>query len=218
MKGLKQNLPKPPIRVFARNSWFKEPFSNSAVAPCRDYLKTSWILGGEISDMILYLMRRADGHNRVSRETTIDDTATPIDHRPRRFNAIPVAISRNMPCRLATRGWRKTEKSQESAKVPAVGHKCPNYLAAGIRSTAIIWTATPKSRWPSKFAGRTRERGERPRHPFSPPSLSEFAFRRTKLPPPPLPLWKPPSPFCHPMPGKPIPFTSVFPNGRRESR
>lgn len=73
------------------------------------------------------------------------------------------AVSRNMPCRFATRGWRKTEKSQESAKVPAVGHKCPNYLAVGIRSTAIIWTATPKSRWPSKFAGRTRERA------FSPP-------------------------------------------------
>lgn len=48
--------------------------------------------------------------------------------------------------------------------------------------------------------------------PFSPPSLSEFAFRRTKLPPPPHPLWKPPPPLCHPTSGKPIPFTLLFPN------
>lgn len=98
------------------------------------------------------------------------------------------AISRNMPCRFATRGWRKTEKSQESAKVPAVGHKCPNYLAVGIRSTAIIWTATPKSRWPSKFAGRTRA-NERSRHPLLAPLVVRIRIpthQTTSSPAPPL--------------------------------
>lgn len=33
--------------------------------------------GGEISDMILYLTRRAGGRNRVIRETTADDTDRP---------------------------------------------------------------------------------------------------------------------------------------------
>lgn len=55
----------------------------------------------------------------------------------------------------------------------AVGHKCPNYLAAGIRSTRRLYGRRHRN-----LSGRRNLRdgraNERPRHPFSPPSLSEF--------------------------------------------
>lgn len=166
------------------------------------------------SDMILYSMRLTDGiimwvaKRRRYRGTRHHQSTTAAGRIG--FNAIPITISRNMPTRSRHGGERL--KNRKKMQKFAVGHKCPNYLVSGIRSTAIIWTATPKSRWSSKFAGRTRERTSSP--PILAPSLSEFAFRRTKLSLSVPPAQKPPPPFCHSVPGKPIPFTSVFPNGQ----
>lgn len=73
---------------------------------------------------------------------------------------------------------RDGKKSEESAKVPRGRHKCPNYLAAGIRSTVIIWTGQ------RNLGGRRNLRdGRGPPSPLlnaRSATMSEFAFQHTK--------------------------------------
>lgn len=144
--------------------------------------------------MILYSTRRADGVIAPVAKTTPTSPrhATSSRPPPHWFNAIPFAISRNMPARSrhgrqggggkGGGGREGRQKNRKKMQKFAVGHKCPNYLATGIRSTRRLYGRRHRN-----LSGRRNLRdgraNERPRHPYVAPSLSEFAFRRTKLSP-----------------------------------
>lgn len=123
-----------------------------------------------------------------------------------------------MPAR-SRHGGEGRRKNRKKVQKFAVGHKCPNYLAAGIRSTRRLYGRRHRN-----LSGRRNLRdgraNERPRHPFSPPCRPLVV--RIRIPthqtipllalPPPLQTSSPP--FCRPVSAKPIPLTSVFLSGQ----
>lgn len=146
--------------------------------------------------MILYSTRRADGIIAPVAKTapTLPWHATFSRLSPHRF--MQFQSQWREICRRGRDTGGERLKNRKKVQKFAVGHKCPNYLVAGIRSTRRLYGRRHRN-----LSGRRNLRdgraNERPRHPLFVPSLSEFAFRRTKL-----------SPFSPPAPCKP---SSLFP-------
>lgn len=163
--------------------------------------------------MILYSTRRVDGVIAPVAKTapTSPRHATSSRPPPHRFNAIPVrnfvkyARSRHPGPGRWGEGRQKNRKKMQKF---AVGHKCPNYLVAGIRSTRRLYGRRHRN-----LSGRRNLRdgraNERPRHPLfvpmSPPrcpnSHSDAPNYPSSRPPPPAPANLLPLPFvalCRP--------------------
>lgn len=142
-------------------------------------------------------------------------------------------------CRSRSRRGGERLKNRKKVQKYGAGHKCPNYLAGGIRSTAIIWTGHTEISAVVEICGtdaRTERASERLATPFrrlrctSPlttppvPSPAPSAPRcpNSHSDAPNYPLLSPAkarAPFCHPVrPGKPIPLTSVFPERTVDAR
>lgn len=123
--------------------------------------------------MILYSTRRADGVIAPVAKTAPTSprhatSSRPPPPPPHRFNAIPVGNFAKYADPIATRGGRGRQKNRKKVQKFAIGHKCPNYLAAGIRSTRRLYGRRHRN-----LSGRRNLRdgraNERPRHPFSSP-------------------------------------------------
>lgn len=147
---------------------------NAAVAPRHDYQN---LMNSRTAIMILYSTRRADSViTPVAKTAPISPRhATSSRPPPHRFNAIPFAISRNMPARSRHEregggggGVEGRQKNRKKMQKFAVGHKCPNYLAAGIRSTRRLYGRRHRN-LSGRRNLRDRRANERPCYPFSSP-------------------------------------------------
>lgn len=158
--------------------------------------------------------------NRFSRENRADVTTARDIQSDRRPTDLMQSRSQFREICRSDCDMRREEGRQKNRKKMqkfAVGHKCPNYLATGIRSTRRLYGRRHRN-----LSGRRNLRdgraNERPRHPFSPPRCPNSHSDAPNYPPsrlsPRLLQTSSPTPFCRPVSAKPIPFTSVFLSGR----